>query len=280
MQQVGEIDWTRVAAPQDDGYDTDVITRMLGTGRYAHAAPEVVGERIWPDGDARWLPSVERTLMPSREYSILPGDDEIIAAGLALLELWPAVRRQCAMILRGLCPLTSESRAHVRGMGRGCSCGHFGDNFGWIYVTADDAWGFAEGIVHEMGHWKLRALGIWFEDWTPLLLDHTPDEMYASPVRKDKPRPMGAVLHAQYSYIHVARMSTLALAATTQPCAQDIDWAALQLRRITEGRETLRTHARGTPGVGVRFLAALDAWTTQVIEDGEAIVAAAQERAV
>lgn len=274
-----EIDWMRVAAPQVDGYDTQIILELARSGHYAERLGPKLDRNppIWPDGRAAWVLSLEQSRLPSAEYSILPVGDQIVQDGLKLLELWPTVRKQCADILVGLCAMTT-SRSY-RGMGHGCSCGHFGDDFGWIYVTADDPWGFAEGIVHEMGHWKLRALGIWFEDWTPLILDHAFDELYDSPVRKDKPRPMGAVLHAQYSYIHVARMTTLALQSTEKPVQQDIDWAELQLKRITEGQATLRAHARGTLGIGAPFLQGIDAWTTQVIQDGQAICAVARERA-
>jgi HEXXH motif-containing protein len=168
------------------------------------------------------------------------------------------------VVLTAICPLT---RGVPQG-GHGCCCGNYHDDFGWIYVTADDPWGFAEGIVHEMAHWKLRALGVQFEDWTDLLLKHQPTELYASPVRKDKPRPMGAVLHAQYSYVHVAEMVRRMYEAAPYPTPADASWLAIQLARIKEGQGTLRAHARGTPGVGDMFLEGLDFWTTEVLSTG------------
>lgn len=275
-----DIDWARLAEPQEDGYDTAVLLELLKTGHYAERqqpAPPA-GDPVWVDGRARWMVELPPEKRPSPDYELLPPDDSFVRGGLQLLDLWPAARRQSADILIGLCPLTMLAYASRRGGGHGGSCGHFGDDFGWIYCTADDTWGFAEGIVHEMGHWKLRALGMWFEDWTPLILDHKPDELFVSPVRKDKARPMGAVLHAQYSYIHVARISTLTLRATQEPQKQDVDWAELQLNRITEGQGTLREHARGTSGVGELFLRGVDEWTTRVLEEGRAIVADARTR--
>lgn len=272
------VDWTRMAAPQADDADTEEYLRQLRDGRYGKKALTTpAGALVWPDGRARWITAVEEKLMPSDEYLVLPPEDEIVQAGVQLLDLWPEVRRQSALLMVGICPLTAKARADVRGMGHGCSCGHFGDNFGCIYGTADDSWGFAEAIVHEMAHWKLRALGIWFEEWTDAVLAHQWDELYASPVRKDKPRPMGAVLHAQYSYVHVARMVTLALAQKEKPDTQDTDWAALQLSRITEGRGTLQTHAKGTEQ-GEAFLSGLDKWTGEVLADGQAIIDAAKAR--
>lgn len=273
-------DWKRLAAPQEDGYDANVVLKHLSTvSRYKDKPLETpAGSPVWAHGRARWITAMDKKLMPSEEYTILPAEDEVAQEGIAVLDLWPAARDLSAALLVGICPLTTEARMATRRTGHGCSCGHFGDSFGCIYGTADDAWGFAESIVHEMAHWKLRALGVWFEEWTDFLLDNAADELYASPVRKDKTRPMGAVLHAQYSYIHVARMVTLALQAKAIPHQQDIDWAALQLSRITEGQGTLRENGRGTKKVGAAFLEGVDEWTTQVLTEGHAIVAAAQTK--
>jgi len=270
------IDWTRVAEPQADGSDTDVILELASAGRYAPQfsalARKPDGPTLWPTGRTRWLTTVEDTHLPSHDFTTVPADDQYAVSGLKLLDLWPAIREQCSRLLVAVAPLTLlQIPRECRGGGHGCSCGQFRDDFGWIYVTADEAWGFAEGIVHEMAHWKLRGLGIWFEDWTDLILANGFDERYESPVRKDMPRPMGAVLHGQYSYVHVARMTTIAFRAKGALVdGQDRDWLELQLKRITEGQETLQTNARGTLGAGEAFLAGLYEWTARVLSDGHA----------
>lgn len=267
---MSQIDWARVAAPQVDGYDTRVAFEVFQTTRYATKGrtPPSTAEKIWEDGRAVFVTMQDANQRPSSSLEDMPLTDPRVRRGIKLLDHWPEVRRQCAELLIGVSPLMLGKGED----GHGCTCGNYGDDFGWIFVSADSPWGFAEGIVHEMGHWKLRALGVWFEDWNDLLLANKFDELYASPVRKDKPRPMGAVIHAQYSYIHVARICTLLLAATPQPTVNDVDWTALQLKRITEGQLTIREHARGTEA-GQQFLAGLDAWTTQVLEEGHRVVA-------
>lgn len=264
------IDWRRVAAPQEDGYDIRVTLQYLEYSRYANKLkrPPNDAPNVWPEGQARWVALTE-SMRPSTELHDMPLDNPFVKQGLSLIDTWPAARPLCAHLLLAICPLTTR-----RGQaGHGCTCGNFGDDWGWIYVTADNPWGFAEGIVHEMGHWKLRTFGIWFEDWTPLILKNSMEDKYTSPVRKDMPRPMGAVLHAQYSYIHVAAMCTAMLKAAEQPTGADYDWTALQLKRITEGQATLREHAVGTPGVGDAFLEGLDDWTTRVLEEGKDAIA-------
>lgn len=264
------IDWRRVAEPQVDGYDIGVMRQHLNAGLYGKkfAKPLPDGATlIWNDGRARFIRMTDYAA-PSPDLQEMPWNDPLVKEGLAQLEHWPAVLPLVKDGMIALCPLT-VGRVQL---GHGCTCGNYGDDWGWIYVTADNAWGLAEGLVHEMGHWKLRAFGVWFEDWTDLLLLNKPTELYVSPVRKDIERPMGAVLHAQYSYVHVAEMCNRMLKATAAPRGDDIDWTALQIRRITEGLGTLRTHARGTPEVGAPFLTGLDDWTARVIAEGTQIV--------
>lgn len=266
-----DVDWRRVAEPQADGYDIQVTLDALTKGRYVEKAIRAVPEKaplIWPEGRARFI-QLSDNVQPDEALKDLSVDSEGVQRGLKLLDAWPVVRPLCAQLLIGVCPLTMGLPLG----GHGCSCGNFGDDWGWIYVTADSPTGFAEGIVHEMAHWKLRAFGIWFEDWTEHLLMNDPSTLYVSPVRKDIARPMGAVLHAQYSYVHVAAMCVAMLNVTEAPTSEHYDWTALQLKRITEGQLTLNANAIGTLDQGIPFLAGLDDWTTRVLEEGWASVA-------
>lgn len=266
------VDWRRVAEPQEDGYDVRVALDALANSRYASKSPRPLPLEpllVWPEGRACFV-KLSDNIAPDDVMKDLAVDHPSVQRGLRLIDTWPAVRPLCAQLLVGLAPLTM---GFPEGGGHGCCCGNFGDDYGWIYVTADSASGFAEGIVHEMGHWKLKAFGIWFEDWTEELLLNRAHELYTSPVRKDMARPMGAVLHAQYSYVHVAAMCNAVLKATPDPTKDDYDWTALQLRRITEGQGTLREHARGTPEAGEPFLEGLDVWTTRVLKEGWEAVA-------
>lgn len=271
------IDWRRVAEPQADGYDLKVMEQCLAEGRYGAKTARTVpadAPLIWPEGRARFIRMSDHQA-PSSDLKDLPLDSPLVAAGLANLDAWPEVQALCRQAMIALCPMTTGRPQS----GHGCTCGNYGDDWGWIYVSGDNSWGLAEGIVHEMGHWKLRAFGVWFEDWTNLLLLNAPEELYDSAVRKDKKRPIGAVLHAHYSYVHVAEMCVRILAASAKPTSDDVDWTALQLRRITEGVATLRAHARGTPGVGDEFLAGLYDWTDRVIQNGTALIEQVRTRA-
>lgn len=271
--ELNQIDWTRVAAPQADGYDTRVVQRYLAEGPYSTrpVRPVPEGYPLWPDfeGPGRLITMADHT-RPSPELFDQPPDHTLIQQGLQLLTHWPGGERLCQELVRAVCPLTHNKGEQI---GHGCTCGHFGDDWGWLYVTADNAWGFVEGLVHEIGHWKLRAFGIWFETWDTTLLANSPADLYDSPVRKDVPRPMGAVLHAQYSYIHVAQLCVRVLASLATPTKSNVDWTQLQLDRITEGQATVRAHATPSDEAGADFLHGLDAWTTDVLAEGHATIA-------
>lgn len=267
-----EIDWSRIAEPQPDGYDIRATLDHLPQSRYGTQGLKPLppgAPRIWPEGRAVFVRMAD-AMQPSSALKDLPHDDPSVKAGLALIDNWPAIRPLCAHLLLALCPMTQGRNQ----LSHGCTCGNFGDDWGWIYVTADNDWGFAEGIVHEMAHWKLRTFGVWFEEWTPFLLANSMTDRYVSPVRKDMERPMGAVLHGYYSYVHVAALCVAMLKASKTPTSGDYDWTDLQLKRVTEGQATMRAHAVGTPEVGVPFLAGLDAWATRVLEEGHAAMAA------
>lgn len=88
------------------------------------------------------------------------------------------------------------------GIEQGCICG------GWwpkrvVWSTTNSLEGAIEGLLHETGHMWLHDRGIHLEEWDANLLANSPTELYESPIRKDRRRPMGAVLHAQYSYLWV-----------------------------------------------------------------------------
>ncbi len=61
--------------------------------------------------------------------------------------------------------------------------------------------GVAQGLYHEYGHMRLFAMGIEIETHNDRLLLNGPDELYKSPVRYDKLRPMSAVLHGLYAWL-------------------------------------------------------------------------------
>lgn len=183
--------------------------------------------------------------------------DPAVAELLANLARWPDGDAAVRSITDRFWPI---DKPELRGA-MGCCCGSDPPTltapYTAIHSTIFDTVGGAEGMVHETGHQRLRALGIELEVHNGMLLANQPAEVYASPVRKDKLRPMSAVLHAQYSYVWVTALDV---------ALGDVAHVAINLPRIIEGHHTLMAHARWTAD-GIRFWAGLGAWTEEVINE-------------
>ena len=121
-----------------------------------------------------------------------------------------------------------------------------------------------------MAHQKLRALGVSFES-AARLVTNPPTQMFDSPIRKDKPRPMTAVLHAQYSFIHVTALDLYML-----PGARDEDerqqilmLLARNVPRMQAGYTEIEKNIQ-VDAAGKRFVDAFMAWSQRVLQDGQA----------
>ncbi|MDE0553098.1 MAG: HEXXH motif-containing putative peptide modification protein, partial [Candidatus Poribacteria bacterium] len=125
--------------------------------------------------------------VPNLEYAI------------SLLACWPEVYRQFPKIIHTIFPFAIQLDSK-----HGSSSAPDPGNFGAIYVSVFDPIGTAEALVHELAHQKLLALGVGFE-LANRIVSNSPQERYPSPVR-EKPRPMTALLHATYSWLHVVEL--------------------------------------------------------------------------
>src|SRR5262249_33658645 len=126
----------------------------------------------------------------------------------------------------------------------GSICGPGSRGFGSIAVTVDHHVGFAEGIVHETAHHKLRALGVEVERASRLIRNPA-DATYPSRIRYDCLRPMSAVLHAQYSYPYILQLDLCILRAHECPSRDRrivTDSLAIILPKLEFGFGVLKEH--------------------------------------
>ncbi len=261
------IDWSRLAVPQDDGYDTGVIARMAGAG----ARTPSPGEATMFGGRTRLIACAER--LPRARYAVAPLDHPNIARGEALLRSWPAAHRQCGALVRELSPfldptLTPAQWAH----NPGSSSDGFAFPFGVIAATVDNPYGFAQALVHETAHHKLRALGVHLLAAERLIANDT-TQLYESPIVRDRRRPMTAVVHAQYSFMHVTALDVAmydaALDEETRKAAAFL--LARNVPRMEAGRRELAAHLR-TDAAGDAFFAAFDRWSEATLRRGREIL--------
>jgi HEXXH motif-containing protein len=276
------VDWYRVAAPQADGYDTEVLLAayraqgidIAGLQR-RHCLADPHHTLCQGAVSLRHVPGIVHERFANADIS-----HPNIAAGLAYLRHWPAVATQFARLIHTFHPWRDQKVPE----GHPGSCSHSLDSLpGVIFGTVNDPRGLAQAFVHEMGHHKLRALGILIEQCDRFILNR-PDELYESPIRKDKLRPMTAVFHAQYSFMHVTALDIYNLRATTD--AEELArWRYLlgtNLPRMEEGHALLGSAMR-LDRAGERLMAGFMDWSAAVLADGkglmtEAGVAVAQGR--
>lgn len=192
-----------------------------------------------------------------------------------LLGTWPEQLEEAVFLWSRIYPI---QRAALGGdfavHGYGCTCGGVAGKPFEIYSTVYDPLGFLEGIVHEFAHWKLHTLGVHLMSWSREFLANDFEALYESPIRKDIERPMAAVVHAHYSYLHVIEVG---LRRIEQPVNDfpDIpgyrDGLRTNLGRMIEGHGTLAECVEPGP-LGRDFFRNLGLWGLDVIARAQKIL--------
>jgi HEXXH motif-containing protein len=268
------VDWRRMAVPQEDGYDTDVTLRLAENGvspsrPLPYRRRPIDGAATICDGMVAVRQAPELGLMTDR---IVPAqvDHPNIAAGAAFLARWPEAWQQFRRLMDTVYPYTDPEQARQGKWALGSSSHSYEEDFGSIHATVDNALGFAQALIHEMVHQKLRALGVSFEA-ADRLIANDPAERFDSPIRKDQTRPMTAVFHAQYSFIHVTALDLRMLAAAEGERERQciLMLLARNVPRMQEGHKEVARHIR-TDEAGHSFVDAFMEWSGNVLQQGQA----------
>lgn len=270
---IDAIDWSRMAEPQEDQYDTRV-TLALATTSGSPLRPEPYVRR-----SPRGLPTIpgtdvalrfldQRELAPPR-FVLAPPDHPNLPKAMAYLRRWPAAYEQFLALVDSVHACVDSSiPPAARALASG-SCSHSHEQwFGTVCVTVDDPIGCAQALVHEMAHQKLRALGVSVESaWR--IVANDPSELFPSPIRIGVARPMTAVLHAQYSFIYIVELDLRMLAGESDPPTRDriLQLLMRNVVRMEAGHETLARSVR-TDAAGAPFMGAFLAWSRRAIEAG------------
>lgn len=246
------IDWSRVAEPQYDGYDVSA-TLCFANPVIRDNSPTVC--------DRTMLRTIDRLLGPNLGPADLSHPN--IFKAQELLTLWPEGYNSFKSIIHTFYPLTYlDGSVH----GRGSTCGSEDRKLGEMYATVTSVEGLAEAWVHEMGHTKLRYLGILLESASQLITN-SPDELYSSPIRKDKLRPMTAVFHAQYSYTYVTALDLKMIRAEPKN-ESHLQTLEVNYKRLREGEAVIRSNLK-TDDRGEQFFMGYFNWLASVLEDCE-----------
>lgn len=206
------IDWSRMLEPQDDNYDVDNIT-LIANKMFGYEKPNVSNDLNFLNGKVHLFQrqvhgeEIEVDLSSEGTQTTLKEVDFLIKS------LTPKYYNSITQFLDGYAPFhqkdTETSRSFI-----GCVCGpvtrtydtsHY-LGFPAVSVTSClfSVIGAADGIIHESWHQRLYQMGMEMEQHNQQLIGNHPDDLYNSPIRFDKKRPMSACVQAIYSYIAVS----------------------------------------------------------------------------
>ncbi len=261
VESVTDIDWKRTPEPQADQYDTDVAER-LAKGR----GPDVSGLENAPRIFDGAVP-IEETTAESVQFPEscvpAPADHPNIQQAVELIRLWPTVFTQCQRLIRKANFFVDTAVPEKGFIGSLSRAG--ADGFGTVAVTVNDPVALAESIVHEMGHNKLRALGVDFTS-AKRIVTNTEGDQYKSPVRYDCLRPMTAILHAMWSYTYLTALDVEILRASSDHAVKHRvaqQSLALNLPRLDFGLDVLQSHVQ-TDEAGKQFFFGFFQWLDRV----------------
>jgi HEXXH motif-containing protein len=275
------IDWSRLAEPQPDQYDTEVTLRLASSTTSAARprmyertsvgnAPAIFDGEVAIRHAYRSWPEFE-LLLSQYHLRDAPTDHPNISTAAEYVRSWPLGFAQCQRLLETIHPvLDPRFPLESSEIYRGSLCHSYEHLFGTMWATIFCPIGLAEAFVHEMAHQKLRALGVSFESATTIV-GNDPSDLYVSPVIKERPRPMTAVLHAEYSYVYVTTLDTHMVKTERDPNRREILARVLHtnLSRIEEGYDTIRRHFK--PGAhGQEFMDGFYRWTESAISSARA----------
>jgi hypothetical protein len=261
------IDWRRIAEPQVDQYDTLTVLEFAKRSGYSR---EGIGDSpTFFDGQVAIRE--DRSTLHFPDCIFIEPNHPNVTNGCDLLRLWKPVFRQFQLLIESVAIV--HYTPHPIDLVVGSICGSGNKGFGTIAASVNHHVGFAEALVHEMAHHKLRALGIQLEQAERIILN-SPDQKFHSPIRYDCLRPMSAVLHAQYSYTYVSALDIKIINAAIDKKRDYIiakSSLASNLPKLKFGLRSIKNNII-LDTVGTSFFEGLIDWSNQIFRDGYAVL--------
>jgi hypothetical protein len=267
-------DWSRVAVPQADGYDTRILLEFreqedLPLRPFPPRYRAFDGAATFCDGRVAIRLASEHNLMPS---NLLPAslDHPNLAAAANLLARWPEAYSQFTQLVDTVYPYIDPQQVVLGQWALGSSSNSSSDELGSLHATVDNTLGLAQALVKEMAHQKLRSLGVAASAANRLIVNDS-SEQFESPVRKDRLLPMTAVFHVQYSFMHVTALDLYMLARAESEWERQciLMLLARNIPRMQAGCEVISSRIR-TDDAGEPFLEAFMNWSRGILQSSQA----------
>lgn len=201
----------------------------------------------------------EKPTATGADYSVPDLNDARIQAAGELFRTWPGALESFGDFVNVFWPLDAARDPAARGS----TSGHeVVDGARCCYVTIYDPFGCYEGLLHEWAHLRLLALGIGLEEHDGTYLDHELDERFVSPIRKDKLRPMSAVVHGILAWAFLTAGDLRLAADHADDVRGVVKW---NTPKLEEGILVLTENARWTDA-GSAFGDELIAWLDELVD--------------
>jgi len=272
-----DIDFARLAFPQADSYDTSVLLWLLSNAagvlnQQPYQRRSTAGEVTICDGIVAVRHAPATGLSNSFVIPVEPSHDKLPLA-VSYLARWPEAYIQFKQLINTVYPYSDLRQAKSRAGAFGSSSHSYANQLGAIHVTVDDPIGTAQAFVHEMAHLKLRAMGIMIEQADRFIVN-PPEDLFPSPIRTDRLRPMTAVFHAQYSFMHVTALdlNMLNQVPEGEEKTHILMLLARNVIRMQSGYELIDKQIK-TDIEGRLFVSTFMEWSSAIIEESLNVLA-------
>lgn len=301
------IDWKRIAKPQPDGYDIEVMGTFLKE-KYGWIKTKPSTEHTFCDGNVAlgvcpFYPRISDvmnndpfTVNRAKYHAALSAVDLWSNKTAEELEVylrqwdggyttiksfvdvfWPLVTfrpytsnfnietgypdNELFEIKNSTLEKIAAAHKHFNIHSRGSMSGHYNPEHhtpifdpyvNGVYVTIDNMQGCAEGIFHEIGHLRLNALNLEIEKHDYRFFTNTPENLYESPIRRDKKRPLSAVIQAIYSWLMLSE-NDLQCANIQGNAMVSATYLITNFPKIEDGLIIIRNNIKCTPE-GIDFI--------------------------
>lgn len=206
------IDWSRMLEPQDDMYDVENIT-LIANKMFGYEKPKMSNDIDFFGGEILLFNKKEHGDFLSSDLESDETKEILKEVDFLIKTLTPKYYSSIKKFLDGYAPF-GEKGIETSKTFIGCICGPATKTYDTSHLLGSPAVsvtsclssviGAADGIIHESWHQRLYQMGIEMEEHNQQLIGNLPDDLYNSPIRFDKLRPMSACVQAIYSYIAVS----------------------------------------------------------------------------
>jgi HEXXH motif-containing protein len=266
-----DVDWSRVAEPQADQYDTEVTLWRRRQLKGLESRPPAGQAPTLFDGAVAIRP-LEGPYLRLESLSSAPADDERIRMGERYVRQWPAAFDQFKGLMHAFYPVRDITGTRIPPGSKGSFSHAFESRIGTMCASIEDPVCLAQAFVHEMAHNKLRSLGVMLESAQDLIIND-PKDLYPSPILIGKLRPMTAVFHAEYSFIYVTQLDLMMLARGPKKELRDylLELLERNVSRMEPGLEVIQDNVQ-VDSIGRPFVDGFMDWARRVIAEGRTIL--------